>query len=135
MRALALPGALIGARLATAVMPGPVRMFSMWVHEAGHAASAWLTGFAAFPGPWFTPIDLERSLMVTLAVAGGLAAGAYRAWQSERKEPTIGNHAAVGDSPTHEGIVTAEAIFLDGGAGNGIGGWLRKRRRSHETCS
>lgn len=84
VRALALPGALIGARLATAVMPGPVRMFSMWVHESGHAVSAWLTGFAAFPGPWFTPIDLERSLMVTLAVAGALAAGAYRAWQSER---------------------------------------------------
>src|SRR5215207_3607778 len=84
VRALALPGALIGARLATAVMPGPVRMLSMWVHESGHAASAWLTGFAAFPGPWFTPIDLERSLMVTLAVAGALAAGAYRAWQSER---------------------------------------------------
>ena len=84
VRALALPGALIGARLATAVMPGPVRMFSMWVHESGHAAAAWLTGFAAFPGPWFTPIDLERSLMVTLAVAGALAAGAHRAWQSER---------------------------------------------------
>jgi hypothetical protein len=84
VRALALPGALIGARLATAVMPGPVRMFSMWVHESGHAAAAWLTGFAAFPGPWFTPVDLERSLMVTLAVAGALAAGAYRAWQGER---------------------------------------------------
>ena len=38
VRALALPGALIGARIATAVMPGPVRMISMWVHESGHAA-------------------------------------------------------------------------------------------------
>jgi hypothetical protein len=84
VRALALPGALIGAHLATAVMPGPVRMFSMWVHESGHATAAWLTGFAAFPGPWLTPIDLERSLMVTLAVVGALAAGAYRAWESER---------------------------------------------------
>jgi hypothetical protein len=84
VRALALPGALIGARIATTVMPAPVRMISMWVHESGHAASAWLTGFAAFPGPWFTPIDLERSSIVTLAVTGALAAGAYRAWQSER---------------------------------------------------
>jgi hypothetical protein len=84
VRALALPGALIAARIATALVPGPVRMISMWVHESGHAASAWLTGFAAFPGPWFTPIGLERSLMVTLVLAGALAAGAYRAWQIER---------------------------------------------------
>jgi hypothetical protein len=84
VRALALPGALIGARVATAVMPGPVRMLSMWVHETGHAASAWLTGFAAFPGPWFTPIDLNRSLIVTLPLAAALAAGLYRAWQAER---------------------------------------------------
>ena len=84
MRVLALPGALIGARIATAVMPGPVRMISMWVHESGHAVAAWLTGFAAFPGPWFTPVDLERSLMVTLAIAAAVTAGAYRAWQVER---------------------------------------------------
>src|SRR5215207_9280062 len=84
VRALALPGALIGARLATAVMPGPVRMLSMWVHESGHAATAWLTGFAAFPGPWFTPVDLERSLALTAVLAGALAAGAYRAWQIGR---------------------------------------------------
>jgi hypothetical protein len=84
VRALALPGALIGARLATAAAPGPVRMISMWVHESGHAAAAWLTGFAAFPGPWFTPVDLERSPMVTLVLAAALMAGAYRAWQCER---------------------------------------------------
>ena len=59
-------------------------MITMWVHESGHAAAAWLTGFSAFPGPWFTPVDLERSLMVTLVLAGALAAGAYRAWQIER---------------------------------------------------
>src|SRR6185436_13826348 len=84
VRVLALPGALIGARVATAVMPGPVRMISMWVHESGHAVAAWLSGFAAFPGPWFTPVDLERSLMVTLAIAIALGAGAYRAWQVGR---------------------------------------------------
>jgi hypothetical protein len=84
VRALALPGALIGARLATAVMPGPVRMFSMWLHETGHAMTAWMTGFSAFPGPWFTPVEDERSIAVTIVLAGALAAGAYRAWQSER---------------------------------------------------
>ena len=84
VRALALPGALAGAYLAVAAMPGPVRMLSMWVHESGHAAAAWVTGFAAFPGPWFTPVELERSPLVTLLVAGALAAGVYRAWQAGR---------------------------------------------------
>jgi hypothetical protein len=84
VRALALPGALIAARAVTAVMPGPVRMLSMWVHETGHAAAAWLTGFPAFPGPWFTPVDSERSLAFALLVTGALAAGLYYAWRSER---------------------------------------------------
>ena len=84
MRALALPGALIGARVAVGAMRPAVRMITMWVHESGHAAAAWLTGFAAFPGPWFTPSSLERSVMVTLVLAGALAAGAYAAWQIQR---------------------------------------------------
>src|SRR5689334_24867558 len=84
VRALALPGALIFGRIATAVAPGPVRMLSMWVHESGHAMAAWLTGFMAFPGPWFTPVGLDRSPMVTLVLAVALAAGAWRAWQTER---------------------------------------------------
>jgi hypothetical protein len=84
VRALALPGALIGAGLATAVMPAPVRIFSMWVHETGHAVTAWMTGFSAFPGPWFTPVEDERSIAVTVILVGMLAAGAYRAWQIGR---------------------------------------------------
>lgn len=84
VRALALPGALIAARLATAAAPAPVRMLSMWVHETGHAVTAWLTGFSAFPGPWFTPVDQERSLALTIVLAGALAFGAYRAWQAAR---------------------------------------------------
>src|SRR5690349_17500915 len=84
VRALALPCALIGARVAIGSMRGPARMITMWVHESGHAVAAWLTGFVAFPGPWVTPIDFERSLMVTLVLAGALAFGAYRAWQAER---------------------------------------------------
>lgn len=84
VRALALPCALVGARVVIATMRGPARMITMWVHESGHAVAAWLTGFMAFPGPWVTPIGLERSLLVTLVLAGVLAFGAYRAWLAER---------------------------------------------------
>lgn len=84
VRALALPGALIAARAVTAVAPGPVRMLSMWVHETGHASAAWLTGFSAIPGPWFTPVDDERSLALTIVLVAALAAAIYYAWQRER---------------------------------------------------
>ena len=84
VRALALPGALIAARAVTAVAPGPVRMLSMWVHETGHASAAWLTGFSAIPGPWFTPVDDERSLALTVVIVTALAAGIHYAWRRER---------------------------------------------------
>src|SRR5687767_4757176 len=28
--------------------------FGMWLHELGHAVAAWLCGYPAIPGPWFT---------------------------------------------------------------------------------
>ena len=84
VRAVALPGALTGARVAVGMSRGAVRMISMWVHESGHAVAAWLTGFTAFPGPWVTPIGAERSPMLTLVLVGALGAGAYYAWKSER---------------------------------------------------
>lgn len=83
-RALALPCALLGARLAVKSAPGLVRIFTMWVHETGHAVSAWLCGYTAWPGPWFTPIGTERSFVLTGLLVGLLAFGAFRAWQCQR---------------------------------------------------
>ena len=83
-RLFALPAALLGARLLVGVAPSAVRMFSMWIHELGHAATAWLCGFSAIPGPWFTPVDSERSLAVTVVLAGLLIFGGVRAWGNRR---------------------------------------------------
>ena len=83
-RVLALPSALVGAWVAVKAAPGLVRMFSMWVHESGHAVSAWLCGYSAWPGPWFTPIASERSMTLTGLLVGLLVFGGYRAWQRER---------------------------------------------------
>jgi hypothetical protein len=83
-RALALPSTLLGARLAVKAAPGLVRMFSMWVHETGHAVSAWLCGYSAWPGPWFTPIASGRSITLTALLLVLLVFGAYCAWQRER---------------------------------------------------
>src|SRR5689334_16019530 len=83
-RVLALPSALLGAWAAVKAAPGLVRMFSMWVHETGHAVSAWLCGYSAWPGPWFTPVASERSFTLTGLLVVLLVVGAYRAWQRER---------------------------------------------------
>jgi hypothetical protein len=53
-------------------------VFSMWIHELGHAVAAWLCGRWAFPGPWFTPVGEGRSWFVAAVVAGGLGYAGFR---------------------------------------------------------
>ena len=87
LRLWAIPGALAGAFLLVATRAGHflVRVFcSMWVHEIGHAATAWLCGFPAFPGPWLTPMAQSRSPAFAFLVFTSLAAGAYRALRTGR---------------------------------------------------
>ena len=69
-RAVALPLALLFAWLAVRESPGAVRMLAMWVHESGHAVAAWLCGYVAWPGPWFTPVGTERSPSFTVLLVG-----------------------------------------------------------------
>jgi hypothetical protein len=56
----------------------------MWVHESGHAVAAWLCGYTAWPGPWFTPVSAERSPLFIVLLVGLLAYGGYRAWELQR---------------------------------------------------
>jgi hypothetical protein len=53
--------------------------FGMWLHELGHAVAAWLCGYPAFPGPWFTSVGEERSFVFALAITAGLAYAIWRA--------------------------------------------------------
>jgi hypothetical protein len=83
-RAVSLPLALLFAWLAVRGSPGAVRMLAMWVHESGHAVAAWLCGYLAWPGPWFTPVGSERSPLFIVLLVGLLAYGGFRAWQLQR---------------------------------------------------
>lgn len=82
IRAVAIPLALAAGRLAVRVAPGGTRMLTMWVHESGHAVAAWMCGYMAFPGPWFTPVSGSRSWAVTILVMAGLVAGIQAAWRA-----------------------------------------------------
>ena len=84
VRVLAIPSALAAAWAISTAIPFVAGITAMWVHEGGHAVAAWLSGYAAFPGPWFTSIGSERSLFVTAVLVGPLAFGAYDAWQRRR---------------------------------------------------
>jgi hypothetical protein len=92
LRTWAIPAALLGAFLLVSLKPGHflVRVFlSMWVHEIGHATTAWLCGFPAFPGPWLTPMAESRSGLFGLLVFAAIAAGAYWTWRTERRRLSL----------------------------------------------
>jgi len=84
LRRWGIPVALAAAWLLVKTGPGHflLRTFlSMWVHEIGHAVTAWLCGFPAFPGPWLTPTARDRSLVFALLIFAALA---YATWRWSR---------------------------------------------------
>jgi ribosomal protein S27AE len=88
VRQFALPVALGAAWLVVnSPMGGSlIRIFlSMWVHELGHAVTAWFCGFPAIPGPWVTPTWDTRSTLLFLVLATALAGLILRGWFTQRR--------------------------------------------------
>jgi hypothetical protein len=87
LRIWALPVALVLARSLVSFGAGRfvTRLFiAMWVHESGHAIAAWLCGYLAFPGPWLTPMSLERSPLFALLLSFLICWLGFRAWKQEQ---------------------------------------------------
>ena len=84
-RALALPLALLGARLVVGTgLRMAVGMLTMVLHESGHALTCWLTGRWAVPMLWVTIHGDERSVVMVLAVTAAIGWGGFRAWVARR---------------------------------------------------
>lgn len=92
LRRVALPAALVVAWLVVGRHgAGLSRVFlTMWVHELGHAVTAWLCGFWAVPGPWVTSIGEARAPVVSLLLAGGLVAWAVAGVRARRVPWVVG---------------------------------------------
>jgi hypothetical protein len=119
-RAVAPPAVLLlsWGLVSTGAGHALVRTFlAMWVHELGHAVSAWWSGYGAFPGPWRTPVSAQRMPLVVIALAAGLGALVWRGWRMRR--PAWMALGAAGLAAqlvcTSLAPATARALFTFGG--------------------
>ena len=88
LRVFSVPLVLVFAHLivATGLGHALTRIFlSMLVHELGHAVTAWLCGYAAFPTLWVTPRSPGRMFLFAAFLSLALAAGAVLFWRSGRR--------------------------------------------------
>jgi len=83
-RIFALPGALLLGWAMNWAMPLLTHMLAMWLHESGHAITAWFCGYAAFPTAWITLIPEERGRWISIVLGAAVATGGYFAFRLER---------------------------------------------------
>ncbi len=98
-------------------------VFTMPVHELGHAVTAWLCGFGAIPTVWVTITSEERGYIAPLAVLAAVAWAMYRGWQLEsRVLLAAGGMILLLQAILTLGIAedTATALIIFGGDGMGL---------------
>jgi len=82
-RVFALPGALVFGWIVAWSMPSLAAFLHMWVHETGHAISAWLCGRPAIPTAWITP-TFPKTWWLNPLLGLGAVAGGYVAYRKQR---------------------------------------------------
>jgi hypothetical protein len=126
IRIVAIPAALLVAWLALSSdglrMVGRIFM-SMWVHELGHATAAWLCGFVAIPGPWFTSVGESRSVLFALMVTAAIVyLGLYGLQQGRRVLVALAGLLLLAQIAGTLGVQarTARMLFTFGGDGGAL---------------
>jgi hypothetical protein len=126
------PAVLVVAWLATST-GGMSAFFSrvflgMWIHELGHAVTAWWCGFFAFPGPWRTIVGDERSFAMRLLLFALLGGGLYVVAKARHRPLTVALSVLLGLHVIGAYVIspkTAQMAFSFGGdAGNLVFGPL-----------
>ena len=84
LRIFALPAALLIGWLLNFAMPLLTAFLEMWLHESGHAITAWFCGYAAFPTAWMTLIPDERGRWISIVLGAAAATGTYFAFRLQR---------------------------------------------------
>ena len=98
-------------------------LFTMPVHELGHAVTAWLCGFGAIPTVWVTITMEERGFVAPAAVFAAVGWTLYRGWQLEsRALLTAGGLVLLLQAILTLGIKehTARSLITFGGDGVGM---------------
>lgn len=98
-------------------------VFTMPVHELGHAVTAWLCGFGAIPTVWVTITSEERGFIAPLAVLAAVAWTLYRGWQLESRAMLVaGGLVLLLQAVLTLGVSedTATALIIFGGDGVGL---------------
>lgn len=75
--------AFLLAWLIKLIFPKLVWAVSMWVHEFGHATTAWFGGVAATPFLGWTTMGGERSWIVTICFTALLGILGYKSWEKK----------------------------------------------------
>lgn len=98
-------------------------LFTMPVHELGHAVTAWLCGFGAIPTVWITHVMEERGFVAPLAVFAAIVWALYRGWQNDDRRLLLAGAIML----PLQGICTlalsedtARALIVFGGDGMGM---------------
>ena len=126
------PAVLVVAWLATGT-GGMSAFFSrvflgMWIHELGHAVTAWWCGFFAFPGPWKTIVSDERSFAMRLFMVALLGGALYIVARAKHRPLTVALSVLLGLHLLGAYLIsstTAQMAFSFGGdAGNLVFGPL-----------
>lgn len=98
-------------------------LFTMPVHELGHAVTAWLCGFGAIPTVWITIIMEERGWVAPLALLGAMGWMIYRGWQIGSRSLLIAGGTIVALQFICTLVISegkARALIVFGGDGMGL---------------